>query len=244
MVKSEFDIVLPYLTEKDRKPFQKCVLNPMKQVGVKVKDDQVQLRMWEQVYGIQKLKLIATGYQELPTVKHLKTWHQRLSNMRKFIKKERSVVSETLIALDSELETVEYQIRRLVEAKNVKRSGSHTYPKGIVSITHSLIQYWNDFTNKEHNITGYGYNLELEPERKNFNIKTDPGEYFLQNVLKTYFNHTYDCYQIKSLVEKAKTVEGIPSKMRKKDYTWWENDPLWKKKDNPKKKKKKTKKKQ
>ena len=144
MVKSEFDIVLPYLTEKDRKPFQKCVLNPMEQVGVKVKDDQVQLRMWEQVYGIQKLKLIATGYQELPTVKHLKTWHQRISNMRKCIKKERSDVREQLIALNRELETVEYQIRRESEGTDVKEHGTQTYPKASVTLTTSLSQSGND----------------------------------------------------------------------------------------------------
>ena len=237
-MKSELDILLPYITPKDRKQFQFSILAPLAAAGVSVADEDAQLKLWERTYGMQRLKLEATGYKELPTVKHLEWWEARVTKLMEQIKEEKSVLSDYLIQLNNELETVGYSIRRVIKNKKDHRSISHKYPKGVVSITHSLIQYWNDWTKKKYHITGYGYNLEDEPERKKFNIKTDPGECFLQRALATYFDRKYTCYQIKTLVELTKDIKGIPSKMLRKDYVWWHNDPMW---ANPKPRKRKKK---
>ena len=45
--------------------------------------------------------------------------------------------------------------------------------------------------------------------------------------MREYFDHTYDCYQIKTLVAKKKDIETIHKKMTDRDYVWWKNDPLW-----------------
>tara|TARA_R100000149_G_C5869335_1_gene133517 strand:- start:903 stop:1628 length:726 start_codon:yes stop_codon:yes gene_type:complete len=222
---TEFDIVLPYITKKHRAKFQKVVLTPLKRAGVNVINEKIQLQLWEQVYGIQRLKLLATGYKELPTDKKLKAWEEKLNELDKSIKAERSVLADHLVQLKNEITATAYQVRQLRSLRAEKRSGSSVYPKGIVSIAHSLMQFWHGHTNKR--ITGYGYKLEETPERKRFNVKDNPGEYFLQAALREYFDHTYDCYQIKTLVAKTKDIETIPKKMTDRDYVWWKNDPLW-----------------
>ena len=78
-----------------------------------------------------------------------------------------------------------------IKEKKTKRSVSHVYPEGVVILTKSLMVFWNGWTKKKYNVTGYGYNLENEPEKKNFVMQNDPGEYFIQRVLRTYFGKVY-----------------------------------------------------
>ena len=149
--------------------------------------------------------------------------------MQDLIRDERSKLRHQFVQLNNELEVTGYNVRQAIKEKQKKRKKSSVYPEGVITLTKSLMVFWNTWTKKSHHITGYGYNLENEPDRKRFTVSVDPGEAFLQRVLKSYFNKPYTCYQIKSLVELAKKVEGFPEKMTEADYTWWENDPLWNK---------------
>ena len=224
-----FTIHLPYLGPAVRKNFSRYVMAPLKHAGVKISDPDKQLELWETVYGIQRVKMITTAYQELPSAKKLKKWYDAVDALHEMIQQERSTLSDHLVHLRDELSNTRYQLGKLRKRREAKRSGSSKYSPGIVSITASLIRYWNDWTTKKHHITGHGYKDEEFPETKKFKVKTDPGEYFLQNVLRVYFNHEFDNSQIKTLVKKAKKNKGIPSKITGIDYDWKKDDPLWKK---------------
>ena len=58
--------------------------------------------------------------------------------------------------------------------KDVIFAGSSKYNPGIVSITASLIRYWNDWTTKKHHITGHGYKDEEFPETKRYGLAVLP----------------------------------------------------------------------
>ena len=231
----EVDLLVPHIGKEHHKDFKKNVLEPLATAGVRVSSAETQLQLWEWIYNTQRMRMFASNWEELPQEKKMKQWLNRLEKMQQQISEERSKLRDQLTQLNNEITTTAYNVRQAIKEKKTKRSVSHVYPEGVVILTKSLMVFWNGWTKKKYNVTGYGYNLENEPEKKNFVMQNDPGEYFIQRVLRTYFGKVYSCYQIKTLVELARKVKGFPSKITKADHTWWENDPLWNK---PLKKKK------
>ena len=227
--KVKVELLVPHIGKKHRKDFEKNVLEPLAYADVVVNNGETQLQLWEMIYNVQRLRMYASGWEELPDQKKMKKWEKRITKMQDLIRDERSKLRHQFVQLNNELEVTGYNVRQAIKEKQKKRKKSSVYPEGVITLTKSLMVFWNTWTKKSHHITGYGYNLENEPDRKRFTVSVDPGEAFLQRVLKSYFNKPYTCYQIKSLVELAKKVEGFPEKMTEADYTWWENDPLWNK---------------
>ena len=227
--KIEVQLLVPHIRKKHHTDFKKNVLEPLAAAGVKVNNEQTQLQLWEMIYDVQRMRMFASNWEELPEKKEMKVWEKRITKMQNLIRDERSKLRHQFVQLNNELEVTGYNIRQAIKEKEKKRMASFVYPEGVVILAKSLIVFWNTWTKKKHHISGYGYNLENEPDRKRFTVSVDPGEAFLQRVLKCYFDKPYTCYQIKSLVELAKKVKGFPEKITKADHTWWENDPLWSK---------------
>ena len=234
-MKIEVDLLVPHIGKEHHKDFKKNVLEPLAYADVVVNNDQTQLQLWEWIYNTQRMRMFASNWEELPDQKTMKVWEQRITKMQEQIQAERSKLRHQFVQLNNELEVTRYNVRQAIREKQKKRMASPVYPEGVVILAKSLIVFWNTWTKKKHHITGYGYNLENEPDRKKFTVSVDPGETFLQRVLQCYFGKTYTCYQIKSLVELAKKVKGFPKKITKADHTWWDNDPLWNKPLNKKK---------
>ena len=226
---TKFDIEVPHIGKEYRKDFTKNVLDPLSVAGVNVSDANTQMRLWEWIYNVQRMRMFASNWKELPEEKKMKVWEKRLTKMQQLIRAERSSVRHQLVQLNNELTTSAYNLRQAIREKKNKRKKSHVYPEGVIILTASLITFWNTWTKKKYHISGYGYNLENDPDRKQFQLSVDPGEYFIQRVLQHYFGKPYTCYQIKSLVELAKKIEGFPTKITEADHVWWENDPVWSK---------------
>ena len=228
---TKFDIALPYLGTKERKQFAENVLSPLRAAGVEITAANVQLKAWESIYAVMRLKMSVTGYRELPPLKKLQNYHNKLDKLLKEITAEKSLLHDYFINIQNELILLTYNLRQLIQVKKEKPTVNHRYPKGIQQIAKSLVVYWNDHTKGKYKITGHGYLDDEIPGQKKFDMKRNPGEYYLQQSLKNFFGYPYSNAQIKTLVGLIKKLPNNHARsMTQADYDWWENDPIWSKK--------------
>ena len=221
---ASFEVAIPYIDAKRRKAFAKCVLKPLEQVGVKVGDPEVQLRMWEENFFVLRLKMSLTHWKETPSEKKLEQYRKKMMDLQKMIRNDKTRLNEDFEHLLSELELSTYTVRKLIQGKKEKRQKDYVYPPGVLEVAKTLQDYWNKWTKGKHQITGHGYKDDLigKKDRNHYyDIKVNPGEYFLQMCFEDYFEKKYNTVQIRTLLSKIRNVKSLPGSMTRADYIWY-----------------------
>lgn len=67
--KIEIELLVPHIRKKHHKDFKKNVLEPLHHAGVVVNNGQTQLQLWEMIYDVQRMRMFASNWEELPEKK-------------------------------------------------------------------------------------------------------------------------------------------------------------------------------